>query len=706
MSRVSGAFKSSVNAGQLSSSLYGKVSLKQYYSGAKVMAGFEPIPQSGFSLLPGSAYIGPVASGTCAKGVLNVSATLSYTLIFTAGSVDIWRNDRVKVATVALAVITADMLPELRFFGEANTVGIFHPSLWNGIRLLRDAANDALWTVDVWPYANIPELDLGGTYAKTSDVWQLYVRWADEVESYSVSISIDGTVSGAVTLSNGGVAVDPDAASDADWTAFAVALQTEARSLPGMSTGLTVARNTAEDGTRYRVFTITFGGDLQGDEYDVIVSVLNTASASALVSHQTIGETEGEPLISASRDGFAGMAMFQDRAIYYAPAARGAAMAFSQPGEYFNLNIKSQATNAPRLEALRSETSEQIYHVIDAAYLVAFTDQAEYFASNRTIKLNEPMNWVRSSSIGSKRSCPPVLLEGSVYFVSADGGRLYRNNYDAVGETFQPKPVNDLNGSESDDLVRDIRAMAVQRKRGAMASDRLWILREDGRLVCGIVNVGQDIELAACEWVVAGGGSVKAIAVDGQENVWLTVDRGGVVTEEMLEEEGEQLFQKAVSVVTDLTGQASGLAVLNGRTVWAEIDNDVFGPFTVSAGAIETGQAGKTAKIGLWQAPVYESMPFVRVLQNDDVVRRPGKVVAVRLYVKDTASLAVGANGRAAKDVSLSRMSDDLDAAKVNFTGHVPVAGLIGACMDPTVTISQVRPGRIRVRDYVPGVKL
>lgn len=706
MSRVSGAFKSSVNAGQLSSSLAGKVNLKQYYSGAKVMAGFEPIPQSGFSLLPGSAYIGPVVSANCAKGILNVNASLSYTLIFTAGSVDIWRNDRVKVATIILVSINADMLADLRFFGEANTFGIFHPQLWKGIRLLRDAGDDSVWTVSTWPYDNIPELDLGGTYDKTADVWQLYVRWASEVESYSVSISIDGTPSGAVTLSSGGAAVDPNVATDANWTAFATALQAAARSLPGMSSGLVVTRNTAEDGTRYRVFTITFSGDLEGDEYDVDVSVLNTASASALVSHKTIGETEGEPLISISRNGFSGMAMFQDRAIYYAPAARGAAMAFSQPGEYFNLNIKSQAANAPRLEALRSETSEEIYHVIDAAYLVAFTDQAEYFASNRTIKLNEPMNWVRSSSIGSKRSCPPVLLEGSVYFVSADGGRLYRNNYDAVGETFQPKPVNDLNGSESDDLVRDIRAMAVQRKRGAMASDRLWILREDGRLVCGIVNVGQEIELAACEWIVAGGGAVKAIAVDGQENVWLTVERGGVVTEEMLEEEGEQLFQKALSVVTDLAGRASGLAVLNGRNVWAEIDNDVFGPFTVSAGAIETGQAGKAAKIGLWQAPVYKSMPFVRVLQNDDVVRRPGKVVAVWIYVMDTASLAVGANGMPVKDVSLSRMSDDLGGTKVNFTGYVLVAGLIGACMDPTVTISQVRPGRIRVRDYVPGVKL
>lgn len=704
MSRVSGPFKSSVNAGQLSSSLSGKVNLKQYYSGAKRMAGFEPIPQSGFSLLPGSAYVGPVVSGVCSKGILNVSTTLSYTLIFTAGSVDIWRNDRVKVATVALPSITGDMVPDLRFFGEANTFGIFHPSLWNGIRLLRNASDDRLWTLGVWPYENIPEVDLGGSYVKTDDVWDFYLRYTGDTVSLVMALTIEGMTTASVKLvgSESGTVIAPRDADDDDWSAFAASLQTAIAALAGFSSGVSVAYSAALSTGYYRVFTVTFGGALQGSEYEFDAQVVNTSDASALASHTQIGETEGEPLVSATRGGFSGVAMFQDRAVYYGPAARTTALAMSQPAEYFNLNIDSQADNAPRLEALRSETSETVLHVVDAAYLVAFTDEGEYFASNRTVERGKPLNWVRSSSIGSKRSCAPAVLEGNVYFVSADGGRLYRNNYDAVGETFAPKPVNDLNGTEDDDLVRDIRDMKVQRKRGTMASDRLWILREDGRLVCGIVNVGQEIELAAAEWQVAGGGLVHALVVDGQENVWLTVERDGAICEEVLEEESINLFQRGFEAVTDLTGRVSGLAVLNGKVVWAEIDNDVFGPFTVLAGVIDTGQAGKAARIGLWQAPIYESMPYVRVLQNDDVVRRPGKVASVRLYVRETASLAVGANGRAVKDVPLNRMA----APKVNFTGHVPVAGLIGACMDPTLTISQVRPGRLKVRDYIPGVKL
>lgn len=294
-----------------------------------------------------------------------------------------------------------------------------------------------------------------------------------------------------------------------------------------------------------------------------------------------------------------------------------------------------------------------------------------------------------------------MTLEGRVYFVSRDGGRLYSMAYDAVSEMFQPEPVNDLNA----DLVSHIKLMAVQKKTDQMLSDRLWLLRDDGRLICCLINRTQEI-MAAVEWVPAGGGTVHGLSVDGQSQVWVTVERAGVISEEMLQESAVQLFQRAISVVTDLTGQASGLSVLNGRTVWAEINNDVFGPFVVSGGVVQTGVPSASARIGLWQAPVYESMPYVRVLQNDDVVRRPGKVFGSRFYLIDTASIAVGANGMPAKDQPLNRMSDNLLAPKVNFTGHLSVEGLKGVTMDPTLTITQVRPGRITVRDYIPGVRL
>ncbi|MDW5313727.1 hypothetical protein [Rhizobium sp. PL01] len=707
MTRIAGPLKSSVNAGQLSKSLYGKVNLKQYYSGAKRMKGIEPIPQAGFKLLPGSAYCGAGVASVCRQGVLNVDANRSYTLIVTAGSVAIWRNDRVKVATVAVVSITSAMVPDLQFYGEANTVGIFHPDLWNAVRLFRNPLDDTSWTVSTWPYGDLPEVDLGGVYTKTNDYWSLYLRWTSAAPSLVMNVSIDGNQTGAVRLLNGAsVAIAPDVSVAADWHAMATALRTEIRALPGMNNDVDIQYDPAQDQSRYRTFNIVFTNSLSGSEYQVDAHVLNTSEVSVLASHIDIGKTLGEPLISVTRGGFSGSINYQDRQIYLAPNAKPAALAMSKTGEYFDLNIESQNDAGARLEALRTETSETILHVIDATYLVAFTDRGEYFASNRTIKRNEPLNWVRASTIGSRRSCRPVSLEGYVYFVSSDGGRLYRANYDAVSESFTPVPVNDLNGAADGDLVRNIKSISVQRKTGTMVSDRLWILRDDGRVVCGIANVSEDIRFAASEWTVAGGGIVHELSVDGQDQVWVSVERAGVHSVELLEEDIANLFQVALAVTTDLTGQASGLAIHNGRVVWALIDNDVFGPFTVSSGAIQTDVPSRPAKIGLWTAPIHESMPYVRVLANDDVVRRPGKVGSALFFLENTASIAIGANGRPAKDIPLNRGDDDLSQPKVNFNGHLKVAGLIGACMDPTLTITQVRPGRLHVRDYIPGVKL
>jgi hypothetical protein len=695
MPKTAGPLKSSANAGQLSADLAGKVGIKQYYSGALEMSGFEPIPQAGFDLLPGSAYVGSVASANCRKGVLNVSATLSYMLIFTAGSVDIWRNDRVKVATIALAGITADMLPGLDFYGEADTFGVFHPSLPYGLRLLRNASNDAIWTVSNWPFDPIPDADLGGTYPKTADVWQINIRWAAGTVSLVMNFGVDGATTAAVWLSQ-----SPDLATDPDWVAYANAIAAAIATLPGFSSGVTCVY-TSSVASRYRVLTVTFGGATAGSEYEFTANVVNTSDASALVTHTSIGDTAGEPLVSPARGGFAGLALYQDRAVYFAPAGKTAALASSAAGEYFDLNIKSQADSGARLDALRSQTSETIRHVLDNTYLVVMTDQAEWFASNRTVNRNDPLNFVRASEIGSKANCRPMVLEGDVYFVSPDGGKLYLIAYDAVSTTYVPAAQNDL----SKDLVSVVKRMAVQRKIASTTSNRLWILREDGRLVCAIVNKTQEI-MAACEWPVVGGGLVKDIAVDGQEQVWITVDRSGQISEEILEEQDVNLFRQAYNVTTDLAGRATGLAALEGKTVWGELGGDVYGPFTVSGGAVDTGAPSTSGKIGLWVPPVYESMPYVLVNPDDSVVRRPGAVKWMKLFVTEATSLAIGVNGRPPKDIPLNRSSDDLTLPRQPYTGHVEATGLIGACMDPTAVITQVRPGRLRLRDYIPGVKL
>lgn len=698
--RTPGDQKSSANAGELSPALRGKVSIKQYYNGALAMKNVEPVPQSGYTLGPGSKLVEAGPSATCRKGVLNVDADLSYVLHFTAGEIRIYRNATVKVATLAAAWVTAQILPELEFFGEANTFGVFHRDLKTK-RLFRDEANDTIWTIDDWPYEDIPEVDLGGTYTQTTDKWQFYIRYTSSTPSIVMSLTIEGNTTDSVTLTSGGSPVAPSSAVLADWQALATNLQTKARLLPGMTNDLTIVHDDAASLSLYKVFTVTFGGALKGDEYQFDAQILNTSDGSVLSSHLVIGKTAGEPLVSATKGWYAGMDLVQDRAIYFAPKARKAALSMSKAGEYFDLDIEDQADNAARLEALRTITSETIVFVLESKYLIAFTDKAEWFASNRTIERNQPVNFVRTTENGCRPNCRPAVFEGFVWYVNKSGTMLFSTSYDDVSTSFLADPESLL----ATHLISGVKRMCVQKSVNENGVSRLWMLRDDGRLVYAVVIKSQEI-MAVVEWVPAGGGLVKEIAVDGQQRISITVQRGATISEEVLEEAKDNLFQCSMTVTTDLAGEASGLSIFEGKTVWARINGYILGPFTVTSGKIQTGEAAASAQIGLWQPPNYESMPFVRVLPNNEILERPGRIHTVVLGLMDTESVAVGANGIAPKNVPLQQSTDDLSQAPVPVTRKVTVAGLMGAVAGPTVRITQTRPGRLTVRDYLVGAKL
>jgi len=702
MTRQSGSLKSSCNAGEFGADLEGKVTLKQWYSAAKRMKNVEPVPQSGFQLLPGTALVGRAQSAKVRHGTLKVDPYLSYTLIFSTGHVDIFRNDRVKVASLGLPQITAAILPELKFYGEANTFGVFHKEV-ETLRLFRDPEDDTSWTLGVWPYQKLPEVDLGGDYQKDPDVWEIGIRWSDNVSTIVLDVDVDGEFTDGLEIGN----------LSSGWGALVSNLQTQLRDLPSLSDGVVIQDRGSVGQSNYRLLRITFGGDLSGGEYQLGARIVNTADASVLAYHREIGKTHGEPLISASQGWFSGMALFQDRAIYFAPKARQAAIAMSRVGEYFDLNIEAAGDAAARLEALRTQTSEEVLSIYEGAYLLAFTDQGEWFASNRTIKQGEPVNWVRTSTHGVHPNIDPVEMDGRVFFMSSTrrdtsqpinfdvGQALYSMSYDDVSTRFNADPESLL----ASHLVRDVEGGALQKKVRKQDASRLWLRDALGRLVLAVVIKNQDI-VAFCEWIAADGGKVTGISVDGQNQVWLTVDRGGTVTHEVMEEQDLNLFHGAIRGSTDLAGRMTGLDLWEGRQVWARADGHIIGPVTVSGGGIDLENPYSDVIAGLWQAPVYEGLPLFKVLPNDEIVHRPGRIHSVITHVIESESIAIGANGSTPRDYSLLDHFDDMSKPLPAKTCQVRATAIPGVVMGPSVVITQKSPGRLRVRDYTPEAKL
>lgn len=631
----------------------------------------------------------------------------AYSLFVTAGIADIF-TDAGHAGAARLAAVTEAMLPDLAFYAEAATIGIFHGDLESVRLLLATPGQDHDWQADLWPYEGVPVADLGGTYTKTDDKWEIFLRWVSVVSYVYVSVTVNGETTPAVPVPRTGDGAPADFDPDTpDFALFATQLQTAIRALPSMTTGVTVSQQTTYPGTHK--FIVTFGGDLAGQEFDLSATITNTTDAAALAYHIQIGETDLEDLFSSTR-GWPGLAeMVQDRlAAGRIPATPGA-LAHSATAEYFNYNIKAQGDSAARLDRIRSKTGETVTAIKESKYELVFTDQGVYFVNNRTIERNTPLNFVRASEIGAQPNCRPFDLEGVDYYVAinpkgikdyAGGGKqLVQLIYDDVSTSYNGETVSLL----ATHLVEKIVRSARQRPATDLDASKGWLMRTDGRLVAGQFIKAQNI-VGFCEWIAAAAGAVREIGLDGYNRLWLAVERGAEKTFELYDT--DIFLQDAVEATPDLAGGVTGLPWANGTEVWAFADGYVDGPYTVQSGAVALGQAYTGALIGRWQAPRFESMPEVLVVGDDRVIRRPGRIHTVDLHLIDTTSVAVGANGIAPADVPLATALDPIDQPTPARTGNITVGPLLGSKEDTTLVITQTRPGTLRVRDHAVSAKL
>lgn len=628
----------------------------------------------------------------------------------TAGIADFF-TDAGFVGSARLATVTAGMLPDLGFYSEGNTIGIFHGQLETVRLFLATAGQLHDWREDLWPYEELPTADLGADYPKTNDVWDIYIRWIDDADAIGIAYTVNGEQSQALPVPNttDGSPWDPGAATP-DWPLYATQLDALLEALPGLGPGITVATS-QPGGSRSRLITLTFGGDLTGQEYEVSAIVATTANASALATHTTIGKTEFENLFSTARGWPGGAVLVQDRMDYYRIPAVTGAMAMSRIAEYFDLDIEATTDAAARLDKLRSQTSETILHVKDSNNLFVFTDLALYFVPNRTIERNTPLNFVPASEIGAQPNCKPFTLEGEVYYVAinpqglpfaSQGGKQVLRVTEAVTSAttnFNADPVSLLASHLADNLIRS----ANQKPANDLDASKGWLMRTDGRLIACQMIRNQDIN-GYCEWLAAAGGLVREIGMDGKNRLWLAIERAGRTSIELYDT--TIYLQDAVSAVPDLGGVITGLAYEDGAELWAKADGYVLGPFTCVGGSIALGDAYATATVGRWIAPRFETMPQVLVTGNDEVVLRPGRIHTLHVNIADTDSIAVGANGEAPEDVELHDTNDPVDAPMPVKTKLLTVTGLMGMVEGTTAVITQKRPGELRVRDIAMGTKL
>ncbi|WP_062203483.1 hypothetical protein [Aureimonas sp. AU12] len=684
-----GTGQQSMNAGELSPELAGRVDIKQYYSAGLRFLNIEPVAQAGFRNIGGTRAVRPTETPWRPRfWRLKQSRSKSFLIAVVPFRIDIFEGTvlRAQIATG----LTPEMAAECSLYLEGDTVGIFHRNL-RSLRLLR--RSDTVWELGDWPYSKIPEQDYGAGYPKTNDVWNLWIRWAqgDTANAASISLTVDGE-----TIATQTTALPVQSANAVVWKDLADRLQAELQALPSLGPGVTVTP--AVTGPGFQILDVVFGGALSGVEYQLTAQVVNTASVSVLPSHTGVGKTGGEPLISDGRGWPGVVSIVQDRLVYANLNSRPSALLMSQTAEYFNINTKAQRDDGAKLEALRTNSAEEILHVKSSQYLLVFTDEAEYFATNREVKRTDPLNFVETGRNGLTPGTWPEDIENRVYFVGQRGGVLFSTAYDDLSSAFTARQESLL----ASHLIDDVVMTALQRGTDDTDAPRLWLLRGDGRLIGASIIRDQDIT-AFFEYDV--GDPIRSIGVDADNNLWLAVDRPYGQYYEILEP--SSYLVSAIGRTSNADGFAFDLPHADGTQVWIETYTGYTdGPYVVTSGFIRTPYRSTGMSIGRWVPPRWQSMPRVLVTRNDQVVRRPGRIHTVKANILGTMSIAIGANNTPPRDVALLRTSDPTDQPMAAKTQLVTVAGIPGVVEDTTAVITQTRPGPLRVRDLTFEEKL
>lgn len=630
-----------------------------------------------------------------------------YVFAFVAGGfVDIWRNG-VHVGAAQTAVSGAT-LRGFKYCYRFDSFFLWHKDIQSELIMRRGADHE--WAYSAVPFKRIPRVDLGGSYSITTDRWDIFVRWAtlqSDGDPYGprpaiyLTVTVDGETTDALQLGP---------AAGSPYASWISAIQSAINGLPSLgSNAATVTLHAEEDDEdlppMIQVRVVFDGGNFAGEQFDLAAQITNTAEASALAAHTRIGSTGGEPLMSSGKGWPAAGIFYQDRLIIAGFSSKRSAVLASRTGSYYDLNIKTSAANAAILDNIDTDGGEQINHLIRASHLLVFTDANEYFLSNRVVSRDEPRNFVETGSHAAHPDAAIVEIADDYYFVSAEGTLLYAMSYDDVATRYLSEPASLL----ASHLVEKARNLALQKGAEETDASRIYMVRDDGRLIVAHIIRNQEV-LGFTERGLAGG-AIEDVCVDGQNIAYTMVRRTvGGVTRMFFEELQPGLFLQNARSFTVANATVTGLEDYEGESIWCFALGYVAGPFTVSGGAFTFPPdaaeifVGAFVTFGRWEAPVMETLPKIRVLDDGVVELRPGRIHTVRVKVKDTKSIAIGANGRPPRNRALYRAGMPGDAPLDPQTRWVTAEALDGFSEEPTVVVTQTQPGILQVTSLIAEV--
>jgi len=657
---------------------------KAYNGGLRWAENVEAVPQGGFTLAPRTHHVGDLPATARRVYPFTAADGSAEIIVASSNTFSVWAGGA-QVATLSSPYVS-DHLPDLDQCQQLDTAFFWHRSVAPH-RVVRKGPTS--WIIDQAPFEHLPNYDYGATYTNGVPAeWEIqFVGMASDTVYYL-------TVSGQDTTSLQG--------------ANAAAIQAAILDLPNISPGVIVWAAAADR------FVIRFAGSGNtGDGWAVSGHVVNKADAAVVSFHKVSGSAPGEPVISAARGWPRTGTFYQQRLIIAGFSSLPNAWMYSIEGDYYNFDNRLKEANGSAIVPMDIPGGEAIVKLYATRNLLIYTTGAEYWLSDRAISKTTAPNHVITSSYGSLEGRQIIENEGGALSLQKEGRVICECRYTDVNGNYETQSISLVGAHLFEGLV----GHAIQRAATRGAANRYFAVRSDGDGRIGTILREQEIT-GFGRWTTDG--RVIDVAVDGANVAFSIVERNRAgVTVRSLERLGSDVLLDAAVTVASATptDTIDGLSLHEGRAVWAIADDDVFGPFVVADGRIVLPRPVVSVTVGRWTPPVVETLPLSGLVAEGIWVARKTRIHSVKISVENTTSIAVAANfsksdpeqspriaaaGRII-DVPLRKLGQIADVGELAapVTGWVGVSGLKGYVDEPTLMITQTRPGRLTVKSII-----
>lgn len=653
-------------SGEIDPKLRARTDISQYKSALTTAQNVSIQPQGGAVRRDGTKFVHELDAGA-ANAVRMVgfefSVSDSYMLVFTPGKMYVYKN-RTLVTNIngsgndflAVATLTASILPEMNWVQSADTVIVVHEDL-APVKIVR-GATDSDWTASTITFDFVPKHAFTLTVTTGSSFNTGVPHDHLEVSGTSGNITVTAKHSG----------------SDAN-------IFTSGAAASGSYVGQYI--NVTPFG-RLRIVRKVSDAKL---ECFAEVPLFDTGN----IDDADWELEEGyEDTWSASR-GWPRSVVFHEGRLYFGGSKqRPSTIWGSRVADFFNFDPGEALDDASVEASLDTGTFNAIVDMYAGRNLQIFTTGGEFYVPQALDDPITPANLIVKAQtfFGMKPGLRVQNVDGATLFIQRQGKAIQEFIFSDTVNAYTSDKISLL----SSHLLKSPEEMAVRVATSTDEGDRLMLVNgDDGSIACYTLLRSQNV-IAPSEWTTEG--EFINIGVD-VDDIYVIVKRS-VNSADVYYVEVFDPDTLLDSATTGTTGASVNMAHLEAETVQI-IRDGIVEPTQVVGASPHTvtfvSAATATFQVGLNFTPVMKTLPVEPNLPSGSLKGFKKRIFEVNAELFETQSLSI--NGSLIPFRSFG--TSVLNSSVQDFTGIKTINSMLGYSYDGQITVTQDVPLKMSV---------